>query len=82
MPAQSIPVRSLDGTSHLSAEGAVGGSNSYRGGDTLPQAEGALGGSSYRGGTRPKTYTNQSGKTWRQVTDDEERGSKGGKGEF
>lgn len=32
-----------------------------------------------RGGARPKTFTNKSGKSWRHGTDDEARGSRGGK---
>lgn len=78
-PPQPMPVGSLDGTSRLIPVGAVGGNDNYRGGDPHPPSERAAGGSSYRGGTRPKTLTNKSGKTWRQGTDDEARGSKGGK---
>lgn len=50
---------------------------------TLPTLESAVNSSNVdqyaRGGARPKTFTNKSGKSWRQGTDDEARGSRGGK---
>ncbi|XP_018015694.1 activating signal cointegrator 1 complex subunit 2 [Hyalella azteca] len=65
------------------SNGFYGGSEGLTSGGLAPPAAPVVNGTSdsagARGGARPKTYTNKSGKSWRHGTDDEARGSRGGK---
>jgi hypothetical protein len=70
----------------IPSNGFYGGSEGVTGGGPAPPAAPVVNGTSdsagARGGARPKTYTNKSGKSWRHGTDDEARGSRGGKCEY
>ena len=73
-PPQPLPANGFDGTILEDAANLQGVGSSWRG-----DGEGR-GGRAERGARgRPKTYTNNSGKSWRHGTDEDAGGSKGGK---
>ncbi|KAF2368287.1 Ubiquitin system component Cue [Trinorchestia longiramus] len=72
-PPQPMPVNGFYGVGgDASAAGSASGASIATNGPSASSSEA-------RGGARPKTYTNKSGKSWRQGADDEARGSRGGK---